>query len=180
MNLTERNIEHARWLAKLGSRGVHQHWQSRSSSRLPDPFAALDGLAALLQAGEHNRETLRRIVLGLWAQLAPHPTPAVPPEAWRILFQLIGPSIDEDEWKRRTSLVLFRGCGDEEAARSGWSWTTEPAVARCHAEGRTGSSVRKHASLRIFTTTAPREACWPASTATARPRSWSIPRGSAR
>ncbi|MGY1640052.1 hypothetical protein ACI782_02830 [Geodermatophilus sp. SYSU D00703] len=152
------DVEHARALAKLSARGVHRHWIEQRSTSLPDALAALRGLFVLAEAGRLDARSARRIVVGSWARLAPRPTLVVPVEAWRELFAIGGPSIDEDTWRRPESLVLFRGCADVPAARSGMSWTLEPAVARCHAEGMTGSSASAHSSPRIFTTTAPREA----------------------
>jgi hypothetical protein len=155
---TSFDVEHARALAKLSVRGVHRHWIEQRSTPLPDALAALRGLFVLAQAGQLDARSARRIVVGAWARLAPRPTLVVPVQAWRELFAIGGPNIDEDAWRRPESLVLFRGCADETAARSGMSWTLEPAVARCHAEGMTGSSANADARPRVFTTTAPREA----------------------
>ncbi|NYJ06588.1 hypothetical protein [Petropleomorpha daqingensis] len=156
--MSERDVEQARWLALLGAREVHRHWQQQRSTPLPDALAALRGLFALAEAGELRRGAARAIVVGAWALLAPRPTQAVPVELWRALFSITGPCIDEEEWTPPESLTLFRGCADEQGARAGMSWTVEPAVARCHAEGRTGSSEGAHTLPRIFTTQAPRAA----------------------
>ncbi len=88
----------------------------------------------------------------------PRPTQALSAEAWRELFTVAGPFIDEDAWKRPYQLVIYRRCADENAARDGWHWTLEPAVARVHAEGMTQTSAKRHSRPRIFTATAPREA----------------------
>jgi hypothetical protein len=152
------DIEHARWLAQLSARGVHEHWQQRLSSPLPNAFAALRGLRQMLEAGQRNRRTAQRILIGAWALLAPRPTQEVPPDIWCGLLRIFGPSIDGDAWNRPESLVLLRGCVDEEAARSGMSWTIEPAVARCHAENLDHYGGKHYIRPRIFRTVAPREA----------------------
>jgi hypothetical protein len=155
---TDNDVEHARALAALSARGVHRAWIERRSWSLPDPHAALRGLVKLAKAGGLDASSARRIVVGLWVLLGPRPTQALSVDAWRELFAVVGPCIDEDPWQRPDSLVIYRGCADEEAARTGWHWTVEPAVARVHAEGMTQTSARKHSDPRIFTTTAPPEA----------------------
>jgi hypothetical protein len=158
MTVLEIDLTHAHWLVELGAREIHAEREKQSDAVLPDPDAALSGMEALLAAGELDARALRRIVAGAWALLDPHPTRRLPPEVWRELWSMAGPTIDEDPWTRPESLVIYRGCADLKAARTGWHWTTEPAIARCHAEGKVGLNTRTHADPRIFTTTAPAEA----------------------
>jgi hypothetical protein len=158
MTALEIDLTHAAWLIELGARGVHAEREKQSTASLPDPDAALSGMKALLAAGQLDAPALRRIVTGAWALLDPHPTQAVPAETWRKLWSMAGPCLDEDEWTRPESLVIYRGCADVNAARSGWHWTVDRGVARCHAEGKVGLNTRTHSDPRIFTTTAPAEA----------------------